>query len=137
MSHESDLMREGKLIQRKSFSKEKKNIIIDGNIAIDFKKGRGNFTVFEIKKSRKMSKASRYQLYFYLWYLKKKGINAMGILTYPEERRREHIVLTPDIERELERIIVDILEISKMESPPKPRRKRYCKKCSYHDLCWV
>jgi len=130
-------MREGKLIQRKSFSKEKKNIIIDGNIAIDFKKGRGNFTVFEIKKSRKMSKASRYQLYFYLWYLKKKGINAMGILTYPEERRREHIVLTPDIERELERIIVDILEISKMESPPKPRRKRYCKKCSYHDLCWV
>jgi len=136
MSHESDLMREGRIIHENSFSRERKNIML-GNISVDFRKGGCEIIIFEIKKSRRMINAARWQLLFYLFYLKRGGINAVGVLTFPEERKRENVVLTEDVEDKFDEIFADIKKISKMKIPPKVNRKRYCRKCSYYDLCWV
>ena len=79
----------------------------------------------------------RWQLYYYLWYLKQKGIEAEGILTYPKERKREKVTLKKEIEERFPEILKDIESIVKEQNPPKPEKKPYCKKCTYYELCWV
>ena len=128
----------GKLIHETTFLREKKNFLIDNIISIDFKKGRENIIIFEIKKSSKLEEPARWQLYYYLYYLKKKkGINGKGVLVYPKEKRREKLVLTAEIEKELDKAIEEIPKIISSPKPPKPIKKPYCKKCSYYELCWV
>ncbi len=138
MNIEDENIKIGRIIHKESFSKEKKNLIIDNTIAIDFKRGNKNLIVFEIKKSSKLMEPAKWQLYYYLYYLlKKKRIRAKGILVYPKEKKREEIILTKEIENNIEKIIKDIPRIISLPTPPKPIRKPYCKNCSYYELCWV
>ena len=98
MNYDNVYIQLGRLIHEKSFSQEKKNISIDNIISFDFIKKKGNIVVFEIKKSSRLEEPVRWQLYYYLWYLKQKGIEAEGILTYPKERKREKVTLKKEIE---------------------------------------
>lgn len=127
----------GKLLHKISYSKETKNLLIDDTISIDFKKISKNLIIFEIKKSSKLTEPSKWQLYYYLYYLKQKGIYAEGLLVYPKERRKERLILTEEIEKEMKEIIKKIPKIVFLSTPPKPVRKPYCKGCSYYEMCWV
>lgn len=126
----------GKLIHEKSFSREKKNINL-GNIAFDFIKRDGGFAIFEIKKSSRLVEPVRYQLYYYMWYIKSLGRDIKGVLVYPKEKRREVVELTPEIEKEIETIAEDIPKIISSPLPPPAQIKPYCKKCAYYELCMV
>lgn len=137
MNYDNVCIQLGRLIHEKSFSQEKKNISIDNIISFDFIKKKGNIVVFEIKKSSRLEEPVRWQLYYYLWYLKQKGIEAEGILTYPKERKREKVTLKKEIEERFPEILKDIESIVKEQNPPKPEKKPYCKKCTYYELCWV
>mgnify|MGYP000135468140 CR=1 FL=1 len=100
------------------------------------RKGRDTL-IFETKKSSKMIEAARWQIYYYLWYVKKRyGQNLKGVLVIPLEKKREVLELTDDIEREIERMRNDIERIVNLEKPPPPIRKRFCRKCSYYSLCY-
>jgi len=127
----------GRLIHETSFSREVKNIQIDNIISIDFKKGKDNLIVFEIKKSSKLEEPVKWQLYYYLYYLKNKGIKAKGILVYPKEKKRKELVLTKEIENEIIKILKEIPKIVSLQNPPKPIKKPYCKRCSYYEFCWI
>lgn len=133
---ESDYLDMGRLIHEESYSREKKDILIDGTISLDLMKRRGNVVVLEIKKSSKLEKPVRHQILYYLWYLKQKGINAKGEIVYPKEKKKEMIILSKEIEEDIPRILRNIREIVKLPNPPKPIRRPYCKKCSYYELCW-
>lgn len=133
----NELIELGKLIHEKSYEREKKSILIDDTISIDFIKKSSDLIVFEIKKSSKLKKSVMYQLLYYLYYLKKKGIKAVGYLLYPKERKRQKITLTLEKEKELEEIIKDIPRIVSRDVPPPPSKKPYCKSCSYYEFCWV
>lgn len=137
MNMEDENVLLGKLIHETAFIKEKKNILIDETISIDFKKGKENIIVFEIKKSSKLEEPAKWQLYYYLYYLKHRGINAEGILVYPKEKKREKLVLSENIEKELNEIIEKIPAIISLPKPPEPEKKPYCKRCSYYEFCWV
>ena len=137
MNYDNVYIQLGRLIHEKSFSQEKKNISIDNIISFDFIKKKGNIVVFEIKKSSRLEEPVRWQLYYYLWYLKQKGIEAEGILTYPKERKREKVTLKKEVEERFPEILKDIESIVKEQNPPKPEKKPYCKKCTYYELCWV
>lgn len=138
MNYEDENIILGRHIHEDSYKRERKNILIDGTISLDYVKNENGITVFEIKKSSKLEKPVRYQVYYYLYYLKKvKGIDAKGKIVYPKERRTEEVILTPDIEKEMEGILKDIEEVDKMNRPPEAERKPYCKRCSYYELCWV
>jgi len=133
----NELIALGRLIHEQSYADEQKSILIDDTISIDFIKKRKDLIVFEIKKSSRLEKPVFYQLMYYLWYLKQKGIKARGYLVYPKERKRKQVVLTPEFEQEIERILNDIPNIVMQETPPPPERKPYCKRCSYYEFCWV
>jgi len=138
MNYEDDNIIIGRQIHADTYKREKKNIIIDGTISLDYVKKERGITVFEIKKSSKLEEPVKYQLYYYLYYLKhEKGVIAKGKIVYPKERKTEILELTEDVEREIEEILKGIEEVAMMKKPPPPKRKPYCKRCSYYELCWV
>jgi CRISPR-associated exonuclease Cas4 len=138
MEQTSDLVSLGKLLQETSFQHTKKDLIMDQKIAIDFIKRDDKLILHEIKKSEKLEKAHIFQLLYYLYYLKhEKGIeNAEGIINYPSKRKIVKVELTPEKEIELQNILQKIKEIISLPQPPKPEKKKYCRKCAYFEFCF-
>ena len=140
MESKSDIVKIGKIIHETSYTrKTDRGVIIDNRIGIDFIERNGRVILHEVKKSNKMEKAHRYQLYYYMYYLKRvKGIDdVIGELNYPKMREKVYLSLDRNVEMELEMIMKEIEQIVSLPSPPHPERKRICRKCSYYDLCWV
>ena len=88
MEHTSDLVQIGKLIDEESYNREKKHIMIDDVISIDFLQ---NWRiVHEVKKSKSVEIASIWQLKYYMWILENKGVEIeKGILDFPKIKKRE------------------------------------------------
>jgi CRISPR-associated exonuclease Cas4 len=135
MEHTSDAVLIGKLIHEERY-KRTQGLSID-RIAIDFVEKGDKIILHEVKKSKSMEKAHIFQLLYYVYDLKQKGIDAEGIINYPVIRKRETVVLTPDNQKELEAVLNSIQKIVNLRKPPQPEKKTYCKKCSYYELCWV
>jgi len=138
MEHNSELVSLGSLLHHTSYKHDKKDLIIDQRIAIDFIKKKDRLILHEIKKSSKLEKSHEIQLLYYLYYLKhEKGIiNATGQIDYPKQRKIIKVELTKEKELELEDIFQKIKKIISMPEPPKPEKRRICKKCSYFEFCF-
>jgi len=128
----------GRMIDNESYKKYLiENSIIDNTISIDrFIKNKN--LIIEIKKSKRLAELYKWQLIYYLWYLKKNyGVKVIGKIYYEEERDYEIVVLDEKKEKEIERAIKEIKRIVKLDKPPKVKKKPYCKSCSYYDFCWI
>lgn len=136
MNYDNDDISLGRHIHEKSFSREKKNIHL-GDIAFDFTKKGDKDIIFEIKKSSRLEEPVRYQLYYYLWNAKKMGKEMEGMLVYPEEKKREKVILTPEKEKEVEKILNGIELIISKSLPPPVVLKPYCRRCTYYELCFI
>lgn len=136
MNYNNDDIDIGKYIHQKSYSRENKEIQFD-NMVFDYVKDEDGLTIFEVKKSSNLTIGAQYQLYFYLYSMKKIGIDLKGVLVYPKERKREHLVLSEDIIKKLDYIIEDIPKIANLNKPPKAEKKSYCKNCSFFELCMI
>jgi CRISPR-associated exonuclease Cas4 len=94
--------------------------------------------IHEVKKSRKVDIAAKWQLKYYIWTLRNKGINIeKGVLDYPILRKREEVFLNRQEEEELLCVLDDIRNTINLDKPPETANKRICKKCSYYELCYV
>lgn len=131
MEHNSDLVEIGKIISQETFKRDKKEMQI-GRIKIDFY--RKGLEVHEVKKSSRFKNASRWQLIYYLYILKKLGISCKGILHFHNDRRVEKIELTPNLEKKLSGILNKIKQIVKLPYPPKTKQSERIKKSSYYEL---
>lgn len=134
LEKENDSVAIGKMLHEDRYKKNYKNITIDG-ISIDFVKAGKILEIHEIKKSKRMDAADKAQLSFYLYYLKKKGFEATGVLNYPLLNKVERIELSPEDEIDIERDIEDIRKIV-LGSIPSPQRKKICLKCAYQEFCF-
>jgi CRISPR-associated exonuclease Cas4 len=110
MNYDNEDINIGKLIHEKSYSRETKNINL-GEVAFDFVKKGKEAAIFEIKKSSKLEKPAKYQLYYYLWYVKQTGKEIKGVIVYPKEKKKEELKLTPEIEIEIEDIVKNIKKL--------------------------
>lgn len=136
MEHTSELVGIGKLIDENSYDREKKNILVDEMISIDFL--RDWKVIHEVKKSRKLDEASKWQLKYYIWVLRNRGVDIeKGILDYPLLKKREEIYLTNQEENELMEVLENIKSILNMGKPPSTISRSYCKKCAYYEFCYV
>jgi CRISPR-associated exonuclease Cas4 len=139
MEHESDFVQIGKYIELfyKEDKKYEKNIVIDNIISPDaLKRNKDYILVFEIKKSEKFKDAALWQLKYYLWYLKNKGLNVKGKLVIPEYNKEEYIELTEKDEEKIKEILRKINDIIRLDKPPRVVKKDYCNACAYYPLCW-
>ena len=84
--------------------------------------------VHEIKKSKAIEEAAIWQVKYYIYFLKKRGIEIeKGIIDYPEIRERKEILLSEEDEIRLERILKEIEEICRNESSPEVINDKRCK----------
>ncbi len=135
MEQNSELVELGKLLHEYSYKREDKEIQI-GPIKIDFIGKDG--IIHEIKKTPSMEKAHLWQVKYYIYYLKKLGVeNIKGEIDYPKLKKRKEVILTSEDEKELEKILKRILEVINSEEIPSVINKPFCKKCSYYELCYV
>lgn len=135
LEEEHERVLDGKLLHEKSYERaNKKELFVDGNFKIDALDGE---YVREVKLSSKMTKADKYQLLFYLYQLKKRGLERKGLVSYTKEKKTEEIVLTEKYEKELDKIEAEIRQIINFSSPPKLVKKKYCKSCAYFDFCFA
>lgn len=136
MEFNSELVEIGKVIDENSYSRERKSIMIDETINIDFVKDWK--IIHEVKKSRKLDIAGKWQLKYYIWILRNKGlIVEKGIMDYPLLRKREEIFLDKKEEIELIEVLENIKLILESNLPPEVINKNFCKKCSYYELCYI
>lgn len=127
---ESELVKIGKFYHEDF---EKDALEID-HVKIDkFKEGK----VWELKKSKKNRKASVFQVLYYLFVLKSKGIETSGIIKFKENNRVEEVFLTDEREKELVSIMEEIEEICEGPLPPQPEEISNCKRCSYYEMCFA
>jgi CRISPR-associated exonuclease Cas4 len=144
----------GKLIDESSYERKDKAIDIDGTIVIDWLDEK-NGVLHEVKKSDSMEDAHKWQVLYYLWYLKQKGVaiangrlqiaddklgmadGVRGEIDYPKLKQKVEVVLTPEKEAELLEIVQRAEQVMSQEHPPERINKKFCKTCSYFELCWV
>lgn len=126
----------GKLLDEGSYKRNDKHINIDNVINIDFI--REEKELHEIKKSKSVEEAGIWQLKYYLFYLKERGVDGLkGRIDYPLIKKTLLVELTEeDIDR-LKEIIEEIAEIKRNDTPPQFLSMKLCKKCAYHDLCFI
>lgn len=139
MEHSSELVRLGALLHRVMYGRDDKDIHID-RIAIDFvrNKEKKRFEVHEVKRGEQLIDAHLMQLKYYLMYLEQIGIeNIIGILHYPKKGKTIEIKITDKDRLELRKTIEKIKKIKSLSKPPDPKKKPFCKTCSYYELCWV
>lgn len=135
MEHESELVSIGKLIDENTFERERKHIMIDEIVNIDFIK---NGIIYEVKKSEKEKQMAINQIKYYLYIMKQQGLAGIkGVLSIPTAKYKEEVVLTDkDISEILQRIkvIEDIINSGKI---PKIEHIPACKSCAYFEMCYV
>ncbi len=133
---ENELVQIGKFIDSSFYASERKHIMINEEINIDFAEYSG--VIHEIKKSRKIEEASVWQLKYYLYYLKQYGVeNIKAKLDYPLMKQTVDISLEEDDEEKIRKILDNIKEIVQAENIPDQLNSNICKKCAYFDLCMI
>ena len=132
--HENVML--GKILDEYSYQRDDKHINIDNVINIDFIKEHQE--LHEIKKSKAVEEAGIWQVKYYLYYLRQRGVYGLkGRIDYPMLKKTLVIELTKTDEEQLEKVIGEILEIQKMKTPPSLEEMKLCKNCAYHDLCLI
>jgi len=135
LEKENDNVNIGKLIHEDRYKRDSKEITIDQTISIDFIRKGDTIVLHEIKKTKSMEAAHRWQMLYYLYYMKSKGISATGEINYPLVSRKEEIVLLEKDESEMKNVINDINKIA-MGRMPQPNRIKICPKCAYFEFCF-
>ncbi|QGP92360.1 hypothetical protein MGLY_17350 [Neomoorella glycerini] len=126
----------GRFIGETSYNREKKELAIGSSKMDVYHFNNGEMVVGEVKKSSKYNQSARMQLAFYLKELHKRGIQARGELRFPQEKKKEEVILDEDTLAEIERVERDILRLVYLQQPPPPVKNRFCKKCAYSEFCW-
>jgi len=127
----------GRLIGAQAYGRERKEVRLD-HLALDLvQRGGRHLVIGEVKKSSRALEAARLQLAFYLYELRTLGIAAEGELLFPEERRRERLVLDTALARAVKEVKGRVQDTIAAPSAPPPVRGRFCSRCAYAEFCWA
>lgn len=139
MENFSDTVYEGKFIHETTYpqrAEKFEEIELDG-IKVDFFDPKEKI-IHETKKSDKMEEAHEWQLKYYIYVFENNGITGVkGRLEYPKLKETKEIELTEKDKTMLEEIKENIKNITSSDTCPEKIQSRICKKCAYHDFCYV
>lgn len=136
MEKDNENVRIGKELDEHSYQRDEKHINIDDVINIDFIRAKG--VLHEVKKSNKIEEAGIWQLKYYLYYLKKRGLSDItGQIDYPLLKQTIEVYLSEEDVTKIDNMIDEIKLIVEQKLPPNVDKKRFCKSCAYFDLCYI
>lgn len=138
MEDNSEQVKIGSAIHREKAQKAKKAEVAIENIRLD--KITEEYLT-EIKKSDSDVEAAKWQLLYYLYVLRQKGINRKGKLEFVEKNKTEHKIiileLTEENIRELEQHLQEIEELILGNEVPGTDEGKGCKNCAYYEYCYI
>ncbi len=139
LERHSELVNLGKVIDEFSFGRDKRQeSFSDEPVKVDFLRVKDGVVVHEVKKSNKMEEVHEWQVKYYIWYLRRKGISVReGVIHYPRSFRTKKVKFTDEDARLIEEALKGIKEILSLPQPPPPRRAKICSKCAYFEFCFV
>ncbi len=127
----------GRFIQEHSYQRDKKEISV-GHIKLDIlRHDKGRLVVGEVKKSSKYETSATMQLAFYLLELRQAGVEAVGELMFPKEKKKIKVELNEKLISTLEEAKKNIVRIIYQEAPQAPQKIAFCRNCAYAELCWA
>ncbi len=127
----------GRMIGTRAYGRERREVHL-GHLNLDLvRRGERELVIGEVKKSSRAINAARMQLAFYLYELREIGIEAEGELLFPEERRKERLLLDTDLIKQVEELKSQIITIIHQDKPLTTERITFCSKCAYAELCWA
>jgi CRISPR-associated exonuclease Cas4 len=151
MEQTSEAVALGRLLGQRSYARRQKELMLtaeapDGTPlvgkldGVNLREG----VLHEVKRSRAVEEAHRWQLRFYLWLLRLCGVTRddgqpfTGQLDYPRLRRTEVVTLAPAHEARLEALVARLRTLAEAETPP-PRltRRAFCRRCAFEELCYA
>lgn len=139
MEHTSEVVAEGKLIGETSYldrAVKYTELEIDG-IKIDYYDAK-NRVIHEVKKSNKVEYAHIAQVKYYLYILRKNGIDdPQAVIEYPRLRQRESVYWEEGDEEKVKNWIREVELLTSLETCPTLVKKPICKSCSYFDFCYI
>lgn len=134
MELENERVQIGRIVHEDAYARKKKEITIDDKITLDW---RENGVVHEVKLTDKMEAAHEFQLLYYLYYLKQKGVEDLkGRIDYPKLRETTTVELTPEKEAALIEALAEIGDITEARRAPRVEYMKICSSCAYAELCW-
>lgn len=134
MERESDRVVMGRLVHEESYARRRKELNIDNRIVLDW---REDGIIHEVKLTDKMEAAHEMQLLYYLYYLKRKGVEGLrGQIDYPRLRETKTVELTAEREAEIEAALERMKQITSAPRAPQVKWMKICGSCSYAELCW-
>ena len=126
----------GRFMHENTYKRNKKEISF-GNVKFDvILDTKEKLVIGETKKTSKYSESSRWQLLYYLKVLRDAGIDADGVLLYPEEKKRTEVILDELSLKELEEMESEITEIALSDIAPPAEKNKYCYRCGYREYCY-
>ena len=136
MEQNNESVAMGKILDETTYTREKKNIMIENTINVDFIKD--GAVLHEVKKTKAIEEAGIWQIKYYMYYLEKRGIqNIKAKIDFPLLRESQEITLEQNDREVLENVMKNIEELAKKEIPPTRTDSKICRKCAYYDLCYV
>jgi len=136
MEQNSELVSMGKVLDETSYQREKKSILIDNTINIDFIEKEA--ILHEVKKTRAIEEAGIWQTKYYMYYLERKGVkNIQAEINYPLLKETKKIKLEEQDKKILQEVEKNIKEIQISIKPKEILNEKRCKKCAYYDLCYI
>ena len=117
MEAENENVMLGKLLDENSYQRGEKHINIDNVINIDFIKEHKE--LHEVKKSRAIEEAGIWQVKYYLYYLKLRGVSGLKAkIDYPLLKKNLLVELSQEVEMRMEQILSDINAMKDACLPP-------------------
>ncbi len=133
---DDDNIRIGRIVHEYSYPRVRKEVSFSGG-TLDFVRSQdGSLVISEVKKSSRHEASARMQLLFYLYELRREGVNARGELHFPEERRVREVELGETEGQEVEQTIRAVEAVVRQSAPPPPKRIPVCRTCAYAEFCW-
>lgn len=152
MEQESEAVAIGKVIDRDSYSREKKAIDLQAELPggirlvgkvdwINLRQG----VLHETKKGKACEEAHLWQVRFYLWLLRLCEVQGIvddpdgftGMLNYPTLRKTIPVSLDEENARHLQDQVLQLYNLLKNDAPPHRLENRsFCRKCAFEELCF-
>ncbi|MDQ0191306.1 CRISPR-associated protein Cas4 [Alicyclobacillus cycloheptanicus] len=134
---EDDNIRIGRLIHEESYVRFAREVTTAAGKMDRLVRRDGQWVVYEVKKSSRHEVSARMQLLYYLLQLHEDGVEAVGELHFPEERRVVRVTLGPSEMCEIQNTVKEIQTLMSQPLPPPPKRIPVCRQCAYAEFCWA
>lgn len=127
----------GKILHESRFKRETQKEISYESVKIDFLRYQDQVFVHEVKKSKKFEQAHIWQLKYYIYVLRRQGVNcSSGVIHYPASMRKVDLTWDEDDDQRMEQTLVGIDQIIRQAIPPAVINKKMCSRCAYFDFCY-